>query len=25
VDGPLASLLNVIGALFGLIFRAAGK
>ncbi len=25
VDGPLASQLNVIGALFGLIFRAAGK
>jgi hypothetical protein len=25
VDGPLASQLNAIGALFGLIFRAAGK
>ena len=25
VDGPLASNLNAIGALFGLIFRAAGK
>ena len=25
VDGPLASQLNSIGALFGLIFRAAGK
>jgi hypothetical protein len=25
VDGPLASHLNAIGALFGLIFRAAGK
>ena len=25
VDGPLASQLNTIGALFGLIFRAAGK
>ncbi|MBX0331443.1 hypothetical protein K2Z83_27705 [Oscillochloris sp. ZM17-4] len=25
VDGPLSSLLNVIGALFGLIHRAAGK
>jgi hypothetical protein len=25
VDGPLASLLNVIGALFGIIFKAAGK
>jgi hypothetical protein len=25
IDGPLASLLNAIGVLFGLIFRAAGK
>jgi hypothetical protein len=25
VDGPLASQLNAIGVLFGLIFRAAGK
>jgi hypothetical protein len=25
VDGPLASQLNVIGALFGIIFKAAGK
>jgi len=25
VDGPLASELNAIGVLFGLIFRAAGK
>lgn len=25
IDGPLASQLNAIGALFGLIFRAAGK
>ena len=25
VDGPLSSHLNAIGALFGLIFRAAGK
>ncbi|HMQ34954.1 MAG TPA: hypothetical protein PKD53_29825 [Chloroflexaceae bacterium] len=25
VEGPLASQLNAIGALFGLIFRAAGK
>jgi hypothetical protein len=25
IDGPLASMLNVVGVLFGLIFRAAGK
>jgi len=25
IDGPLASQLNAIGTLFGLIFRAAGK
>jgi len=25
IDGPLASQLNAIGVLFGLLFRAAGK